>query len=78
MKHFIKVFVIAIVCFSLMLGAAVYTYVKFFNPSEDNYTEVEDPLWNEKVAEEETKKELSELEKAIEESKVINLSLIHI
>jgi LCP family protein required for cell wall assembly len=76
MKHFIKVFVIAIVCFSLMLGAAVYTYVKFFNPSEDNYTEVEDPLWNEKVAEEETKKELSELEKAIEESKVINILLV--
>ncbi|HCX02917.1 MAG TPA: LytR family transcriptional regulator [Clostridiales bacterium] len=76
MKHFIKVFVIAIVCFSLMLGAAVYTYVKFFNPSEDNYTEVEDPLWNEKVAEEETEKELSELEKAIEESKVINILLV--
>ena len=76
MKHFIKVFVIAIVCFSLMLGAAVYTYIKFFNPSEDNYTEVEDPLWNEKVAEEETKKELSELEKAIEESKVINILLV--
>lgn len=76
MKHFLKVFVIAIVCFSLMLGAAVYTYVKFFNPSEDNYTEVEDPLWNEKVAEEEPEKELSELEKAIEESKVINILLV--
>jgi LCP family protein required for cell wall assembly len=76
MKHFVKVFVIAIVCFSLMLGAAVYTYIKFFNPSEDNYTEVEDPLWSEKVAEEVTEIELSELEKAIEESKVINILIV--
>ncbi len=77
MKHFIKVFVIAVVCFSLMLGAAVYTYVKFFNPSEENYTDLEDPLWEENMNdEEEPEEELSDLEKAIEESKRINILLV--
>ncbi|MDW7668642.1 MAG: LCP family protein [Bacillota bacterium] len=77
MKHFIKVFVIAVVCFSLMLGAAVYTYVKFFNPSEENYTDVEDPLWEETLDnEEDSEEELSDLEKAIEDSKRVNILLV--
>ncbi|MFO7886962.1 MAG: LCP family protein [Eubacteriales bacterium] len=76
MKHFIKVFVIAILCFSLMLGAAVYTYVKFFNPSEENYTEIENPLWNENLEDEEPEKELTDLEKAIKESKRTNILLV--
>ncbi len=77
MKHFIKVFVIAILCFSLMLGAAVYTYVKFFNPSDENYSVVEDPLWVEKIEEdEETEEEMTDLEKAISESKRINILLV--
>ncbi len=77
MKHFIKVFVIAVLCFSLMLGAAVYTYVKFFNPSENNYTKSEDPLWVENIEElEETEDEMTELEKAIDKSKRVNILVV--
>lgn len=77
MKHFIKIFVIAVLSFSLMLGAAVYTYIKFFNPSEESYAEVEDPLWQEKLEDiEEPKEEMTDLEKAIAESKRINILIV--
>lgn len=42
MKHFFKVFFIALLCFILMIGAGFYTYVKFVNTDHiDDYTDVD-------------------------------------
>ncbi len=77
MKHFFKVFFIALLCFGLMIGAGTYTYIKFFDPNSiKNYTDDPvniDPL---DIDSEEKNKEKTPLEEAIEDSKRINILLL--
>ncbi|MBN2286802.1 MAG: LCP family protein [Tissierellales bacterium] len=75
MKVFIKVFFVTLLCFILALGAGLYTYVKFFNPSDiEDYTHTENPSWV--VREPDGEEEPSALEKAILSSKRINILLL--
>ena len=77
MKHFLKVFFISLLCFVLMIGAGIYTYVKFFNPSEKgDFTQVEDPMWDK--GEGSGEDELTPLEIAIQNSKRVNIVLLGI
>lgn len=77
MKHFLKVFFISLLCFILMIGAGIYTYVKFFNPSErGDFTQVEDPMWDK--ADGNDFDEMTPLEIAIQNSKRINIVLLGI
>ena len=77
MKHFLKVFFISLLCFVLMIGAGIYTYVKFFNPSDkEDFTQVENPKWDKGDGSDAT--EMTPLEKAIQNSKRINIVLLGI
>lgn len=77
MKHFLKVFFISLLCFVLMIGAGVYTYVKFFNPSDrKDFTQVEDPMWDKGDGSDAD--EMTPLEIAIQDSKRINIVLLGI
>jgi LCP family protein required for cell wall assembly len=75
-KYFIKVFVVSLLCFLLTLGAGIYTYVKFFNPSDvKDYTQIQNPAWIVN-GNPDNDEELNVLEKAINNSKRINILLL--
>lgn len=77
MKHFFKVFFIALLCFGLMIGAGVYSYLKFFEPEEiTNYTGEEDLDPDNDEEEVVTPDTRTPLEKAINNSKRINILLL--
>ncbi|MBS4537600.1 LCP family protein [Clostridium sp. D2Q-11] len=74
MKYFLKVFSIAFLCFSLMIGAGLYTYFKVFDPTaEADDGRDEHPMKN--LSEEEIEK-LPPFEKAIANSDRVNVLLI--
>lgn len=76
MGHFIKVFLISLLCFVLTIGAGIYTYIKFFNPYDgEDYTYVENPAWD-KNFEEIEEDDLTPLEKAIRNSKRVNILVL--
>ncbi len=73
MGHFIKVFLISLLCFVLTIGAGIYTYIRFFNPYDgQDYTYVENPAWDKNFDEIE-EDDLTPLEKAIRNSKRVNI-----
>ncbi len=73
MGHFIKVFLISLLCFVLTIGAGIYTYIRFFNPYDgQDYTYVENPAWDKNFYEIE-EDDLTPLEKAIRNSKRVNI-----
>lgn len=75
MRYFLKVFFISLLCFVLTVGAGIYTYIKFFNPSTvEDFTQVKDPTWDAVTDSEEI--ETTPLEKAISNSKRINIVLL--
>ncbi|MBV1758920.1 MAG: LCP family protein [Dethiosulfatibacter sp.] len=76
MGHFIKVFLISLLCFVLTIGAGIYTYIRFFNPNDgQDYTYVENPAWDKNFDEIE-EDDLTPLEKAIRDSKRINILVL--
>ncbi|MDP3385627.1 MAG: LCP family protein [Eubacteriales bacterium] len=76
MGHFIKVFFVSLLCFALTISAGIYTYIKFFNPYDGkDYTYVENPAWD-KNPEEIEEDDLTPLEKAIRNSKRVNILVL--
>lgn len=79
MKHFFKVFFIALLCFGLMIGTGTYTYLKLFDPNKiEDYTDPDgklDPLDIEDPEKSEQKSK-TPFDKAVEESKRINILLL--
>lgn len=76
MSHYIKVFLISLLCFVLTIGAGIYTYIKFFNPYDgQDFTYVENPAWD-KHSDEIEEDDLTPLEKAIRDSKRINILVL--
>jgi LCP family protein required for cell wall assembly len=76
MSHYIKVFLISLLCFVLTIGAGIYTYIKFFNPYDgQDFTYVENPAWD-KYSDEIEEDDLTPLEKAIRDSKRINILVL--
>jgi len=76
LKHFLKVFSIALVCFLLAAGAGIYTYSKIYVPSEeesDLVDDSEDAKDNDEAIVEEPK---DPLQKAIASSKRVNFLLM--
>ncbi|MCT4594033.1 MAG: LCP family protein [Anaeromicrobium sp.] len=74
MKTFMKVFFIGFLCFTIVMGAGVWAFTKFYNPPEEIV--VQEP--KEEVKEKEVPKEdpKSELELLIEKSDRINFLLL--
>jgi LCP family protein required for cell wall assembly len=60
----------------LTIGAGIYTYIKFFNPYDgQDFTYVENPAWD-KYSDEIEEDDLTPLEKAIRDSKRINILVL--
>src|SRR5690554_2085874 len=78
MKSIFKVFIISFVCFSLVIGASVFAFLKFYNP-EPVINPIEN---NDKIevvvspGDEEDDTGKSDLQKLIEKSKRLNIVLL--
>ncbi len=80
MKAFIKIFVIAFVSFALAMGAGLWSFTKFYQPTSGQNElaeETSSPIeMIDTVDAQEPQTEKSELEKKIEESKRVNVLLL--
>ncbi|MTI71278.1 MAG: LytR family transcriptional regulator [Firmicutes bacterium] len=77
MKHFLKVFSIAFLAFMLMVGSGLFVFTKFYNDAEaknpdENIVNKDDKKDNEKKVE----SDLTPFEKAVKESKRVNILLL--
>lgn len=73
MKYFLKVFSIAFLCFTLMMGAGMYTYFKVFDSPAEADNRDDNPMKN--LSKEEIEK-LPPFEKAVAKSNRVNVLLI--
>jgi LCP family protein required for cell wall assembly len=80
MKAFLKIFVIAFISFALAMGAGLWSFSKFYEPSSEQNELAEANSSNIEVIDtveaQEPQTEKSELEKRIEESKRVNVLLL--
>lgn len=74
MKHFIKIFFFSLLIFSLVLSTGIFSYVKYFSPQ--NIAE-DEPDEDDQIIDENEETEFdTPLEKAMHESKRINVLLV--
>lgn len=75
MKHFIKIFFLSLLIFSLVLSSGIFTYVKYFSPQYTAEEGPDDEGTTDEDEDEETEFD-TPLEKAMHESKRINVLLV--
>lgn len=76
MKTFFKVFIVATIFFTLLIGAGVYAFIKTYDPTPPVNTKDNDFEYIESDPLEDEEKEMTELEKLISKSKRINVLLL--
>lgn len=79
MKHFLKVFCVAFICFSLAIGTAIFSFNKFYEPAIGQGLDSDDNLDGKlKEINDKADKDLTPLERAIKKSNRVNVLLLGI